>query len=77
MADMFRGEETGNAAFLDLGKVQMFFFTIIDGGVPIHEFPALDESIVALLGISHATFLTYQAVPHSQSKKPGEEPQTA
>src|SRR4028119_756783 len=27
--DMFKGEEVGNAAFLDLGKVQMFFFTLI------------------------------------------------
>ena len=27
--DMFKGEEVGNAAFLDLGKVQMFYFTLI------------------------------------------------
>lgn len=27
--DMFKGEEVGNAAYLDLGKVQMFFFTLI------------------------------------------------
>jgi hypothetical protein len=29
-ADMFRGEETGNAAHLDLGKIQMFYFTHVD-----------------------------------------------
>jgi hypothetical protein len=28
-ADLFRGEETGNAAHLDLGKIQMFYFTRI------------------------------------------------
>jgi hypothetical protein len=28
-ADLFRGEETGNAAHLDLGKVQMFYFTLV------------------------------------------------
>lgn len=28
-ADMFRGSETGNVGQLDLGKVQMFFFTLI------------------------------------------------
>ena len=27
--DMFTGEETGNAAHLDLARVQMFFFTIV------------------------------------------------
>lgn len=27
--DMFTGEETGNAAHLDLSRVQMFFFTIV------------------------------------------------
>lgn len=28
-ADMFRGDEVGNFAYLDLGKVQMLFFTLI------------------------------------------------
>ena len=28
-ADLFQGEETGNAAHLDLGKIQMFYFTLI------------------------------------------------
>jgi hypothetical protein len=29
LSDMFEGDEVGNAAYVDLGKVQMFFFTII------------------------------------------------
>jgi hypothetical protein len=31
--DIFKGEESGNGAFLDLGKVQMFFFTLITWAV--------------------------------------------
>ena len=30
-SDMFEGDEVGNAAYIDLAKVQMFFFTIIVG----------------------------------------------
>jgi hypothetical protein len=30
-SDMFEGDEVGNAAYIDLAKVQMFFFTIIAG----------------------------------------------
>jgi hypothetical protein len=77
--DLFMGEEAGNAAWLDLGKVQMFFFTIIlafayavnlgelfqDAGI-INEFPTFDDGMVALLGISHAGYLTNKAIPHSQ-----------
>jgi len=78
-ADMFRGEETGNAAHLDLSKIQMFYFTLIlvlayavalgrafSGSEPdISMFPAVDPSMVALLGISHAGYLTHKAISHS------------
>ena len=72
--DMFRGDEISNGAHLDLSKVQLFFFTIIlviayaaalsalftaEAGI-ITAFPALDSSVVALLGISHAGYLTSQ-----------------
>ncbi len=80
-SDMFKGEETGNAAHLDLGKVQMFYFTLIlvlayavalgslfAGGGSLQAFPALDPGMVALLGISHAGYLTHKAVPHSQAQ---------
>jgi hypothetical protein len=81
LADLFKGEETGNAASLDLAKVQMLFFTVIlalayagmlyslfahdDRNVGIHTFPVLSESMLALLGISHAGYLANKAVPHS------------
>lgn len=78
-SDLFTGEETGNAAQFDLGKVQMFYFTVIlfvvyataiailfIGPVKIiTAFPDMDTSILTLLGISHATYLTNKAIPHS------------
>lgn len=78
--DMVTGDETSNGAHIDLAKVQMLFFTIAivaayvfalwrtfkyaqpDG---ITDFPSLDDSTIALLGISHAGYLTNKAVPRS------------
>jgi hypothetical protein len=81
MADLFQGDEIGNAAHLDLGKVQMFFFTLVlvltygvalasafvHGSSAITELPPVDPGMAALLGISHAGFLTNNAIPHSVS----------
>ncbi|MBC8492185.1 MAG: hypothetical protein H8D43_00255 [Chloroflexi bacterium] len=80
VSDMFKGEETGNAAQLDLAKIQMFFFTLIlvfayaaalsaklAGTGNIDQFPPLSESMVALLAISHTGYLTNKAIPHSQT----------
>lgn len=80
-ADLFRGEEVGNAAQLDLGKIQMFFFTVVlvlaylatlGGGFSaaaprVNELPALDLGMVTLLAISHAGYLTTKAVPHTKA----------
>jgi hypothetical protein len=80
-SDMFTGDETGNGAHVDMAKVQMFFFTIIvaiaystalgrlfvassAGG--FNTFPNLDQSILSLIGISHAGYLTSKGTPHSQ-----------
>jgi len=81
--DLFKGEETGNAAFLDLAKVQMFYLTLIlafvyavalgtmfrmiDAGTSIGSFPALNPSLIALLTLSHAGYLANKAIPHSQT----------
>lgn len=77
-ADMVTGDDLTNGAHLDLAKVQMLFFTIIiivsyayaiwrlfgfaqpDG---LTAFPVLDESMIALLGISHSGYLVNKAVP--------------
>jgi hypothetical protein len=77
--DLVKGEEVGNFTYLDLGKVQNLFFTLVliiayavalgsrlaDGGF-IGSLPPLDTGMVTLLGISHAGYLIYKAVPHSQ-----------
>jgi len=78
--DMFLGDDKANGKCLDLGKLQMFYFTVIlalayavsigilftnDGIGAAHpmQFPALNEQFLVLLGISHAGYLAYKAVP--------------
>jgi hypothetical protein len=77
--DMFGAEEVGNIGRLDLGKIQMFYFTIIlvfsyaaalasllaSSSGKIDAFPALTQSAIALLGISHAAYLANKAVPRT------------
>jgi len=81
LSDLFKGEESGNAAQLDLSKIQMFYFTLIlvlayavalgnafaSDAVGIAKFPPLGPGLVALLGISHAGYLVHKAAPHSQT----------
>jgi len=78
-SDLFTGEEVGNAAQFDLGKIQLFYFTFILALVyaialgalfasqeaAIKAFPDMDAGMLALLGISHAGYLVNKAVPHS------------
>jgi hypothetical protein len=83
ISDLFTGEEIGSAAQLDVGKVQMFFFTLIvvlayaigvgsilyrAGGLP-NELPDVSEGMVVLLLISHAGFLAGKAVPASPTTR--------
>jgi hypothetical protein len=78
--NLFSGEELGDSAFVDLGKVQMFFFTLVIGlvyagalGAALwnqHQgasFPPMSQGMLVLLGISHAAYLTNKAVPHTQT----------
>ena len=81
-SDLFSGEEVRDAAHLDLGKVQMFFFTVVlvvayaaaigtvlsSDAIKIEAFPDLQQGMVALLGISHAGYLTKKAIPHPESE---------
>lgn len=78
-SDMFEGDEVGNTAYVDLSKVQMFYFTIIAalsymvtlaagikaGAASMDALPPLSEGMVALLGISHAGFLAARGVNHT------------
>lgn len=77
VGDFFKGDEVVSAAYLDLGKVQVFFFSVIvvftyavevgallyGADVAIKSLPDLNTGIVALLGISHAGYLSSKAVP--------------
>ncbi len=80
LEDMFQGDEVGNTAYVDLSKVQMFYFTIIAviayasalysvmPGLVAPEkaiMPVPSDAFVALLGISHAAYLTSKANQHS------------
>jgi hypothetical protein len=76
--DLFTGDEIGNFSYLDLAKVQMFFFTLVlaaayavaighllYGHGQITSLPDFDSSMTALLAISHAGYLTNKVIPHS------------
>ena len=78
-SDLFKGEDEGNINLLDLGKVQLMYFTVIVIGAymiavanmflntnnAIASLPALDGGVVALLGVSHAGYLGNKVVKHS------------
>lgn len=81
--DLFRGEDAANCQYLDLAKVQMFFFTVVSSfayavalfqmfvaspAVELHAFPVVSDGLVAILGISHAGYLTSKAF--SQARIP-------
>jgi len=83
-SDMFRGSETGNAAHLDLGKMQMFIFTLIlvlaygaalaalfaDAQGKIGELPGLGSGMLILLGLSHAGYLANKVLPNGERLTP-------
>jgi hypothetical protein len=82
LSDLFRGSETGNAGQLDMGKLQVFLFTLIvlfaysaalaalfnQSAASIAALPAPDSGMLTLLGISHTGYLVNKAIPHSQKE---------
>ena len=76
VSDMFQGDEVVDTAYVDLPKVQMFYFTVIGivaYGYAVHtamanvytqEAFSLPDALVALLGISHAAYLTSKTTQH-------------
>lgn len=80
-SDLFTGEEVGNSTHLDVARLQMFFFTMVTGLTyavllgrwfsddlsGFRELPSLDESMVALVGISHLGYLASKAVPSGKA----------
>jgi hypothetical protein len=82
LSDLFKGEEGSNYTTLDLAKVQMFYFTLIVVGAymiavtslflknsqnAITSLPTLDSGVVAMLGVSHAGYLSNKAIPRPDS----------
>ncbi|MFJ8536826.1 hypothetical protein [Streptomyces sp. NPDC093591] len=78
LSDLFSGDEVSNKDYVDIGKVQVLFFTLVIllgyasslydtlAARPdaIKELPDLSEGILTLLGISHAGYLVEKAAPH-------------
>lgn len=78
--DLVTGDEVGNFAAPDLGKIQQLLVTLLLllvyavetfdalGGVkPVTGLPSLDPSFIWLLGVSHASYLAYKAAPHTST----------
>jgi hypothetical protein len=74
-SDLFQGDELINTAYLDLAKVQMFYFTVISAVVffvmvfnavvksqQLDHLPILPDGLIAILGISNAGYLTSKGV---------------
>jgi len=75
--DLLGGEDVGNYQTLDLGKVQMFLFTLIivlvyafalaesfaQARGPIRSLPEVSGGMNMLLGISHSAYLVNKALP--------------
>jgi hypothetical protein len=79
LVDMFQGDEIGNTAYVDISKVQMFYFTIVAivaysyavyssmNSIYAQEgftMPRPSDALIVLLGISHATYLTSKVPQH-------------
>jgi hypothetical protein len=86
--DLVRGEQCSNAGVLDIARLQNLFFTLILVGAyaaslgstmtttsgAITEFPAIGASMIALLAISHAGYLTNKAVDKQPEGEETERP---
>jgi hypothetical protein len=82
LTDLFQGDELTNTAQVDLAKVQMFYFTVIAaicffvmvfdvlvvGKSDLGSLPILPDGFVAILGISHAGYLTSKSINHTKSQ---------
>jgi hypothetical protein len=80
ITDLFEGDEVGNAGHVSLGKLQMFYITVVMlaayvvvvlkslHGPNLDGLPTVPEGVIALLGISHAGYLSTKAVSHTELK---------
>jgi hypothetical protein len=81
LTDLFEGDEVGNAGHVSLGKLQMFYITVVvlaayavmvakslRPQASLDSLPTVPEGVIALLGISHAGYLSNKAVSHTELK---------
>ena len=79
--DLLKGDEVGNAEHVDMGKLQMFFFTFIlavgygaaiaaifNSTGPITGLPPVDDGMNVLLGISQTGYLASKAIVPTATK---------
>jgi hypothetical protein len=83
--DIFEGDELKNTAYIDLTKVQMFFFTLIAAlsyavilfcwikatkePARLDMLPKLHDGLIAILGISHTGYLTNKGISYTAVKE--------
>ncbi len=80
-SELLKGDESGNASTVDLGKLQMFFFTFVlvcgygaatyamfRQGEQVTALPPVQEGMNVLLGISQTGYLAGKVVNYSKEK---------
>ncbi len=85
-SDIFTGEEVATFGYIDIAKVQNFFFTLVavlaytiaivaamsnsDKIAQMVAFPDIPAGLVTLIGISHAGYLADKTVIKSTPERP-------
>jgi len=83
-SDIFEGDEVGNTAYLDISKVQLFLITVLLIGVycsdlwslfsgpldQLTKLPPANGDMLKLFALSHAGYLTFKTVNHTDSANP-------
>jgi hypothetical protein len=83
--DMFQGDELVNTHLVDVAKLQMFFFTVtvaVAYGVQLYQLiaygdlkqsdihlPELQPGLLALMGVSHASYLGSKGIDRTPTDK--------
>jgi hypothetical protein len=83
--DIFEGDEIADQNVVDISKVQMFFFTAIGAAAFIssavnhdlakNAIPLLPDSLLALMGVSHAAYLGGKLPTKTAEAQPAPQPQ--